>query len=151
LAAIPLWGIAEGAMEKAPSYKTLFASMNEPLTPAVGDEVFPCPPQDELRRLMFIRFVHEGYKDKWKWGAAAQHLYRALIRALGLEHYEDELMALAEPKRGRKKEVELAARIRELKVEGKTVPQIKATFESEGKHYSTEMIESYLKTRRRRD
>lgn len=130
--------------------KTLIASLTKPLTPDVAHEVFRCPPDDEVRRLVFVRFVYEKYKSKWGWGARPEYLYRALIRGLGLDDYEDMLAALARPKRGRKREEDLAARILKLRAEGKTTRQIKATFELEGKHYSTEMIEAYSKARRRR-
>jgi hypothetical protein len=130
--------------------KTLIASLTKPLTPNVAHEVFRCPPDDELRRLVFARFVSEEYKNKWRWGARAEYLYRALIRGLGLDGYENMLTALATPKRGRKREADLAARILKLRAEGKTARQIKATFELEGKHYTTEMIEAYLKSRRRK-
>ena len=99
---------------------------------------------------MFCMFIREHYEDKWGWGASSKYLYRALIRALGLQGREDELMRLAEPRRGRKEERDLAVRIWSLKAEGKTAPQMKVIFESEGQHYSLEKIESYLKTRRKK-
>jgi hypothetical protein len=120
------------------------------LDPSIERELFHCPENDEFRRVVFCMFVREHYQDKWGWGANAKYLYRALIRALGLQRREDELMRLAESKRGRKEERDLAARIWSLKAEGKTAPQMKAIFESEGKYFSLEKIESYLKTRRKK-
>jgi hypothetical protein len=52
-------------------------------------------------------------------------------------------------KPGRKAEMELAESIWKLKAEGRTVPQMQAIFKAEGQHFSTEKIESYLKTRRK--
>ncbi len=95
-------------------------------------------------------YVRDGYQDKWGWGAGEEYLYSALIRGLGLEKHKDELIRLAKPKRGRKEERDLATRIWTLKAEGKTVPQIKAIFESEGQYFSIEKVESYLKTRRKK-
>ena len=89
-------------------------------------------------------------RQKWHWGAAAEYLYRALISALQLEHLEDELLQLAKPKPGRKEEQALAERILSAKAEGKKVREIKAMFEAEGQHFSTQKIESYLKTRRKK-
>jgi hypothetical protein len=87
---------------------------------------------------------------KWSWGAGAEYLYRELIRALGLEHMEEELLRLAKSKPGRKQERELFQRIVSLKLEGKTVPQIQAELERDGRSISKEAVESYLKTRRRK-
>jgi hypothetical protein len=117
---------------------------------AIERQYFICPPRDELRRIMFCLFIRERYNAKWKWGAEAEYLYRALIRGLGLRGLEDSLIQLAKPKRGRKVEAALAMRIWRLKAEGKTTPQMKAIFESEGQYFSLEKIESYLKTRRRK-
>jgi len=119
-------------------------------TRAIEREFFVCPPNDELRRVMFCLFIRNRYKPKWKWGAEAEYLYRALIRGLGLRGLEDSLIELAKPKRGRKEETALAMRIWSLKAEGKTAPQMKVIFESEGQYFSLEKIESYLKTRRKK-
>jgi hypothetical protein len=119
-------------------------------TKAIEREVFLCPKEDELRRVMFALFVRQQYGDKWKWGEGAQYLYRQLVRGLGLYGLEDALMRLAKPKRGRREESDLALRIWRLKADGKTVPQMKAIFESEGQFFSEERIKSYLKTRRKK-
>jgi hypothetical protein len=87
---------------------------------------------------------------KWPWGAGAEYLYRALIRALGLEHHEEDLLRLAKSKPGRKEERELFQRIVGLRLGGKTVPQIQAELERDGRSISKEAVESYLKTRRRK-
>jgi hypothetical protein len=117
---------------------------------AIAREVFLCPEGDELRRIMFALFVRQNYGNRRRWGSAEEYLYRALIRGLGLDGLEDTLVALAKPKRGRKQEVALATRIWTLKAEGKTAPQMKAIFESEGQYFSLEKVESYLKTRRKK-
>jgi hypothetical protein len=106
---------------------------------------------EETRKVIQLFRVRNGYsRQKWPWGAAAEYLYRVLIRALDLEHVEDELLRLAKPKPGRKAEQKLAARILSLKAEGKTARLIREIFEAEGSHFSQEKIESYLKTRRKK-
>ena len=117
---------------------------------AIEREVFLCPEKDELRRILFAMFVRQQYKDKWKWGSGAEYLYRKLIRVLGLHGLEDSLIKLDKAKPGRKKQLVLEARIWGMKAEGKTVPQMKAIFQSEGQYFSPEKIESYLKTRRKK-
>jgi hypothetical protein len=87
---------------------------------------------------------------RWQWGAGAKYLYRELIHALGLQAYEQVLLRLAKPKVGRREEGELAARIYNLRAEGKTVREMIAIFEAQGQFYSKEKVESYLKTRRRK-
>jgi hypothetical protein len=120
-------------------------------TRAIEREVFFCPPNDELRRVMFALCVRHNYKGKWTWGAAAEYLYRALIQGLGLRGLEDSLVELAKPKRGRKEETALAMRIWTLRAERKTVTQIKAIFESEGQYFTEDKIKGYLRKRRRKD
>jgi hypothetical protein len=97
-----------------------------------------------------IRAVRVRAHFKWPWGAGAEYLYRELIRALGLEHMEAELLQEAKSKPGRKEERELFLRIMSLRLEGKTAPQIRSQLEQEGRPMSIEGVESYLKTRRRK-
>jgi hypothetical protein len=129
---------------------TLGLARDHTLTPEIADQVFMRPKGDELRRLVFVRFVCEQYKSKWGWGARAEYLYEALMRGMGLGEYQEYLIWFLRPKRGRKQENELAKRIWSLKAQGKTVPQIRTIFRSEGKYFSPEKIEYYLKTHRRR-
>jgi hypothetical protein len=117
---------------------------------AIEREVFFCPQNDELRRVLWAMWVRKKYMEKWKWGAGPEFLYRSLIRGLGLRGLEDELSKLDKAKPGRRKEIVLAVRIWGMKAEGKTAVQMKAIFESEGQHFSLEKIESYLKTRRKK-
>ena len=119
-------------------------------TKAIEREVFPCPPNDEARRVMYALVTRKNYDQKWKWGPGQEYLFRALIKALGLNGMEESISGLFKSKRGRKEETDLAIRIWTLKADGKTVPQMKAIFESEGQFFSEERIKSYLKTRRRR-
>lgn len=101
------------------------------------------------KRYTAIR-VRLEFDDKWHWGASAEYLYRALIKALGLdENDEEELLRLAKPKPGRKEERELAGRIYSLKEQCKTVREIQQILAEERKHLSIEAIAAYLKTRRR--
>jgi hypothetical protein len=100
--------------------------------------------------LRLLRAARVRVQFKWPWGAGAEYLYRELIRALGLEHMEEELLRLAKSKPGRKEERELFQRIVRLKLDGKTVRQIQAELERDGRSISKEAIESYLKTRRRK-
>lgn len=53
-------------------------------------------------------------------------------------------------KPGRKPERKLAERIWKLHAEGKSVPEMQRIFRAEGKNYSREAIEAYLKTRRKK-
>ena len=117
---------------------------------AIEREVFFSTERDEAKRVLWAMWVRKKYMEKWKWGAGPEFLYRKLIRGLGLHGLEDSLVELDKPKRGRKEERGLAMRIWELKAEGKTAPQIKAIFKSDGQHFSLEKIESYLKTRRKK-
>ncbi len=112
--------------------------------------LFQGPMHERSKKLYVLRRIRALYRDEWGWGAGAKFLFRALIEALGLQEDDEELLRLAQPKRGRKEESELAIRILGLKADGKTVPQMKAIFESEGQYFSTEKIESYLKTRRKK-
>ncbi len=122
-----------------------------PLIPEVLlRQLFKGPMHEKSKRLHVLRCIRALYKDKWGWGIGPKFLFRALIEALGLQEDEDEIMRRAQRKRGRKEEGELAARILGMKAEGKTAPQMKAIFESEGQYFSAEKIESYLKTRRKK-
>lgn len=125
-------------------YESVFDALTKPVVLAALDRV------EEAKKLIHILRVRVNYKDGWRWGAGAEYLYRELIRALGLQELEEALVALAKPRRGRREERELASRIWTLKAEGKTVPQIRSIFESEGQYFSAEKIESYLKTRRKK-
>lgn len=134
----------------ARGYRAIIKALFGPLTPRTVKQAFVYPPEDEFRRLKFARHICQTYKDKWGWGAKGEFLFRALIRALGIGEFRRLLELQLKPKRGRKEEVQLAERIWKLKAEGKTVPQMRALFESEGKLFSKEAIASYLKTRRRK-
>jgi hypothetical protein len=125
-------------------YETVLETLTEPVVLKALDKV------EEANKLIHAIRVRVNYKDGWRWGPGAEYLYRELIRALGLEELEEGLVSLAKPRRGRKQERELASRIWTLKSEGKTVPQIKSIFESEDQYFSAEKIESYLKTRRKK-
>lgn len=92
----------------------------------------------------------ERGRKKWAWGPPAKYLYGEFLRALGLEHREEELLRLAESKPGRPELRELAARIYELRVKGMTAPQIQKTLQAEGRVLSIGAIQSYLTTRRRK-
>jgi len=107
--------------------------------------------RDYFSKLSTAMRVRLEFDDKWHWGASAEYLYRALIKALGLdENDEEELLRLAKPKPGRKVERELAATIYSLKEQCKTVPEIRQILAAqEQKHLSIEAIAAYLKTRRR--
>jgi|SRR5580704_3081320 hypothetical protein len=98
-----------------------------------------------MRYLFEVRRLFTG-----TWGAGAELLFRALIRALDLQQHESVLVRWAESKPGRKQERELAERIWQLKAEKKTVPQIRAILESEGIYKSREAVAAYLKTRRKK-
>jgi hypothetical protein len=124
--------------------------LSDPFTREILHSLFEGPMHEKSKRLYVLRRIRALYKDKWGWGVGPKFLFRALIEALGLQEDEDEIMRLAQPKRGRKEESDLAIRILGMKAEGKTVPQIRAIFESEGKYFSPEKIESYLKTRRKK-
>ena len=87
---------------------------------------------------------------KWPWGAAAEYLYRELIRALQLEHHEEDLIAFAKAKPGRKQNYFLFRRIMSLRAQGNTVRQIQSVLAAEGQRRSKEAIEAYFKTRRKR-
>jgi len=128
----------------AGQYKTFLRTLTEPVVLQVLDSV------EQGRRLIHAVRVRANYKDAWRWGAGAEYLYRELIRALNLPEFEEGLVHLAKPRRGRREELELASRIWALRAEGKTVSQMKAIFEAEGQYFSPEKIESYLKTRRKK-
>jgi hypothetical protein len=125
-------------------YKTVFEALTKPVVLAALHK------NKEAKELIHALRVRVNYKDAWCWGAGAEYLYRELIRALGLEELEEGLVSLAKPRRGRREERELAGRIWAMKAQGKTAPQMKATFDSEGQYFSLEKIESYLKTRRKK-
>jgi hypothetical protein len=67
-----------------------------------------------------------------------------------LHWLEDSLIKLDKPKQGRRKELVLAERIWRMKAEGKTVPQMKAIFETDGQYFTEDKIKSYLKSRRKK-
>lgn len=108
---------------------------------------------EELRQYLegqrVVQVIGIRQKYKWSWSAGAEYLYRELIRALQLEHHEDELVALARSKPGRKQNWFLYARINELKKAGNTVRQIQSCLAADGENLSIEAIEAYLKTRRK--
>ena len=100
-----------------------------------------------IQRVIRIR---QKYNPVWGWGAGADYLYRELVRAHGLEDHEDFLMRQAKPKRGRKREDDLAVRILRLKQMGFSVPKIAITLELLDNIYmSEEAVAAYLKNRRR--
>ena len=117
---------------------------------AIEREVFFCSQSDEPRRVLWAMWVRNKYMEKWKWGAGPEFLYRKLIRGLGLHWLEDSLIKLDKPKQGRRKELVLAERIWRMKAEGKTVPQMKAIFETDGQYFTEDKIKSYLKSRRKK-
>ena len=104
----------------------------------------------ESQKVRYLGRVRTNYK--WPWGKGAVYLYRELIRTLELEKREAILLDIAENKPGRKKNFELAARIYDLKDQGKTARQICEIVNKEGAygHRSLEAVEAYLKTRRKR-
>ncbi|MHB8654678.1 MAG: hypothetical protein ACYDA9_12460 [Terriglobia bacterium] len=124
------------------------SSLMRPTTFEKVREILKNPKYQEISKLAHAARVRQFYK--WSWGAGAEYLYRELIRALSLKHHEEELMRLAKPKPGRRLERELAERIWSLRAEGRTVRQIQAELERDGRSISKEAVESYLKTRRRK-
>jgi hypothetical protein len=94
--------------------------------------------------------IHIRRNYKGRWGTWPAYMYRCLIRALGLWEYESELLRLAEPKRGRKQNRDLAERVLRLYGEGKNTSQIQAVLKADGKELTTEAIREYRKARRRK-
>ena len=99
----------------------------------------------KIQQLLLIRKQY-----KWPWSAGAEYLYREIIRAHGLQHHEHELLQLARPTPGRKKNLYLQYVITLLRKHGATANQIKEALERHGVSLSTEGVESYFKTRRKR-
>jgi hypothetical protein len=105
------------------------------------------------RYLLSVREYYE--RSGWKWGAPAEFLFSCLMEALDLGERDlgqlkSSILAQVRPKRGRKANTELAARILwEREHEQKTVPEIQATLAAEKQNLSKEAIEAYLKTRRK--
>ena len=102
----------------------------------------------ERANLNYLLRVRREYK--WPWGAAAEYLYRELIRAYQLDHHEEPLIAFVKSKPGRKQNYLLFRRIMALRTQGNTVRQIQALLAADGIHLSVGAVESYLKDRRKR-
>jgi hypothetical protein len=107
-----------------------------------------------LQRLSQVDRIGEALRIRGecagRWDATHEYLYRCLIRALDLWDYEDMLLQMAKPKRGRKAENDLAESIWALHEKGKTASEIETLLATCGKNMSIEAIESYLKTRRKK-
>jgi hypothetical protein len=105
----------------------------------------------EAKLIYAVRVPIEYRRNpKWKWGAAAEFLYRELIYFLELGAHEELLLDLAKSRPGRKEESELAERIWKLSADGKSTREIQQQLGREGHALSIEAIEAYRKGRRQR-
>jgi len=87
-----------------------------------------------------------------KWNRGAQFLVRRLIHALDLEDWESFILWAAKPKRGRRKNTELAEQILYEKGQGKSSAQIEAILKvhDQNEDLTREAIGDYIKPRRRK-
>jgi len=101
-------------------------------TPKI-EEMAPEERQRHIEAAKLSHVIRVRRKYKWPWGAGAEYLYRELIRAKQLEHHEEDLIAFAKARPGRKQNYFVFRRIMSLRQRGNTVRQIQAVLASEGK------------------
>jgi len=145
---LPTWAEMNEALpgrENEPNFLQIpQPTYRKPYTP---EELSLLEERRKLNKLFTVRARFEC--NGWRWGAAAEYLYAALITAFELDHYKDELLKTAR-RRGRKRNEELFMRIHDLKGQGKTAREIQEILNAEGTHeLSLEGVESYQKTRRK--
>jgi hypothetical protein len=106
----------------------------------------------EQGNFQYLMAVGERYRlEGGKWNAASRFLFRCLIDALDLAAHESLIQGAVTPKRGRRKNTDLAERISYEKEKGNSISQIEKTLKSGGMNQdlTREAIKDYLKPRRR--
>ena len=107
----------------------------------------------EQENFQYLLAMSERYRMQWKWGPGAEFLFRCLIHSLDLEDHEEFILRAAAPKRGRRKNTELAEQILYEKGKGKNIPQIEAILKAHGlnQDLTRDAIREYGKARRREE
>jgi hypothetical protein len=151
-------GFAEGAMTPAytfdarPITRKSATSFRRTLVPSLKGNSKMFERTLERTNFLYLLAVSEEYRMKRKWNPGAQFLFCCLIQALDLEDHESFILKAAAPKRGRRKNTELAEQILYEKGQGKKIPQIEAILKAHGRHenLTRDAIREYGKARRGR-